>query len=110
MTWLHRETFSHSITLNELRLRGNICIDRDFLMSTPGQIQNALTACGVGYATLKRLENLENRYEKKFESIENQLQIINEKLDDQRNAKEIMEMKKTVDRILDLLNNKSSLI
>jgi TolA-binding protein len=99
-------------------------------------IAEELRSCGTGYTFGDQLQNLQNRNERKFESIENQLKTIDGKFSslqtqlaerekkvdreleqvselfayvyqgNKQNAAEIKDIKKTVDKILEILTSK----
>ncbi len=123
--------FSHLNNLNYLDLRGNACIDRRFTPVTSlAIVEQELKACGVNYpVSLTDLLYVQSQHESKLESIENQLKTINEKSEERenkfdreleqvselfayvyqgnkQNAAEIKEIKKTVDKILEILTTK----
>jgi hypothetical protein len=112
--------FSHLTNLYSLDLRGNSCTNKDF--SSLATIENELGACGTGYDLTEQLQILQNRHEEKFESINEKLEEREKKVDrklelltelfynvderNEENANEIKEIKKTVDKIWDMLNTK----
>jgi hypothetical protein len=128
---LHPKTFSSFGNSEHLDLTNNICIDWIFSpVTSMAAIEKKLAACGANYPVfLPDLLDLENRHERKFESIENQLKIIIEKLDERekkvdreleqvselfayvyqgnkQNSAEIKEINKKVDEILEMLTSK----
>ncbi len=126
---MHPRMFSHLTKLNDLYLNSNTCIDKWFdPVTSLAAIEKELATCGAGYA-LTELPNLQNRHERKFESIENQLKTMNGKSEErekkvdrkfelltelfynvdernEENAAEIKEIKKMVGKIWDMLNTK----
>ncbi len=99
-------------------------------MTSLAAVENELATCGANYpVSLPDLLDLQNRHERKFESIENQLKIMNGKSEEtekkvdrkfelltelfynvdernEENAAEIKEIKKMVQKIWDMLNSK----
>jgi septal ring factor EnvC (AmiA/AmiB activator) len=129
--------FAHLTGLRDLWLSFNTCIDEYFLpVISSAAVEKELMTCGTGYALTEQQQNLQNRHERKFESIENQLKTIDEKFEslqtqlaerekkvdreleqvselfayvyqaNKENTAEIREMKKTVDKILEMLSSK----
>jgi hypothetical protein len=123
--------FAHLTKLEDLLLVHNSCIDKNFNPVTSlAAVEKELMTCGANYpVSLTDLLYVQSQHESKFESIENQLKIINEKLEERekkvdreleqvselfayvyqgnkQNAAEIKEIKKTVDKILEMLTGK----
>jgi hypothetical protein len=67
-------------------------------------IENELRACGVGYALTEQLENLEKKFDRKFELIKELFYNVDER--NEENAADIKEIKKMVDKIFDMLTRK----
>jgi hypothetical protein len=128
---MHPRMFSHLTELIDLDLRKNTCIDKRLNPVTSlAAVEKELMTCGANYpVSLTDLLDLEKRHESKFESIENQLKTIKEKLEERekevdreleqvselfayvyqgnkQNAADIKEIKKTVDKILEMLTGK----
>jgi hypothetical protein len=131
---MHPRMFSHLTKLNELYLSGNTCIDKRFNPVTSlAAVEQELATCGSNYPVflpdLSNVQYLLKRHESKFESIENQLKIMNGKSEEREkkvdrkfelltelfynvdgrndeNAAEIKEIKKMVEKIWDMLNTK----
>jgi Leucine-rich repeat (LRR) protein len=133
---LHPKMFAHLTDLRDLWLSFNTCIDKYFLpVTSSAAVEKELMTCGTGYALTEQLQNLQNRHERKFESIENQLKTIDEKFSslqtqlterekkvdreleqvselfayvyqgNKENSAEIIDIKKTADQILEILSS-----
>jgi hypothetical protein len=101
---MHPRMFAHLTKLKVLLLSGNSCINKNFdPVTSLAAIEQQLGACGAEYA-LTELENLQNRHERKFELLTELFYNVDER--NEENAAEIKEIKKTVDKIWDMLNTK----
>jgi hypothetical protein len=112
LTAVHPRTFSNLDSLNTLDLRGNICVNKWFQPVTSlTEIESELTKCGFGYALTEQFKNSQSRNEQKFETIDRKLELLTElfyNVDErnEENAADIKEIKRTVDKIWDMLNTK----
>jgi hypothetical protein len=101
--------FSHLSNLHDMNLSGNSCISRHFNPVTSlAAIENELRSCGIGYMIKEQLGSLEHRHDEKFKTIDRKLESLTELSNNadkrnEENAAEIKEIRKMVDKILDVM-------
>jgi hypothetical protein len=94
--------FAHLDGLEALSLFGKTCVDKWFILdnnTSLAAIEEELRSCGTGYTFGDQLQNLQNRNERKFEFIGNQLGTIDGKFSSLQTQLE--EREKKVDRELE---------
>lgn len=91
LTMIHHKTFSHLSNLITLYLQGNNCIYKRF-QNNPDKItiESELLVCSSNYWNDGRFKQIEKQFEVKFEE----------------NSKQIAEIKTTIKKIQDKLNQK----
>jgi hypothetical protein len=124
---LHSKTFSHLKLGDNFRLdlEGNVCINKDFMGSSASENEEALQNCGNFYAfqeaNERRIEKLKDEFREDVKNQEiiisrlegkiNELSASFKNLDerDKKNVKQIDDMAKKIDTIVDILTRKLSI-
>lgn len=90
LTALYPQMFSHLPNLKWVELGGNVCIDKDFGDSpSKADIERDLSTCGMNYVFQDNIQDFDARLNKVEE-----------------NTKDIAEISRNVDRMLEILSKK----